>query len=79
MGQERNMSIEEAILEKVRALPPERKAEVLEYVSGLEVEKRTPFRSPKGILADLDFTLTEEDLAEVRREMWANFPRDDIA
>ena len=73
------VTVEDAILEKVRALPPEKKAEVLEYVSGLGVERRKPFRSPKGILADLDFTLTEEDLAEARREMWANFPRDDIA
>jgi hypothetical protein len=72
------MSIEEAILEKVRALPPERKTEVLEYVSSLETAKRPPFRSPEGILADLNFTLTEEDLAEARREMWANFPHDDI-
>jgi hypothetical protein len=73
------MTIEEAILEKVRALPPEKKTEVLQYVSGLEVAERPPFRSPKGILADLNFTLTEEDLAEARREMWGNFPRDDIA
>jgi hypothetical protein len=73
------MSIEEAILEKVRALPPEKKTEVLQFVSGLEVAEHPPFRSPKGILADLNFTLTEEDLAEARREMWANFPRDDIA
>ncbi|SPF35476.1 conserved hypothetical protein [Candidatus Sulfopaludibacter sp. SbA4] len=73
------MTIEEEILEKVRALPPAKKTEVLQYVSGLEAGEHRPFRSPKGILADLDFTLTEEDLAEVRREMWANFPRDDIA
>jgi hypothetical protein len=73
------MSIEDAILEKVRALPAEKKTEVLQYVSGLEAADHEPFRSPKGILAGLDFTLTEEDLAEARREMWANFPRDDIA
>jgi hypothetical protein len=79
MDVELEMSIEEAILEKVRALPPEKKTEVLEYVSGLEVSERRPFRNPEGILADLNFTLTEEDLAEARREMWANFPHDDIA
>ena len=73
------MTVEEEILEKVRALPPAKKAEVLEYVSGLEAAEHGPFKSPEGILADLNFTLTEEDLAEVRREMWANFPRDDIA
>jgi hypothetical protein len=73
------MTIEEEILEKVKALPPEKKTEVLEYVSGLEAAPRAPFKSPRGILADLNFTLTEEDIAEVRREMWANFPREDIA
>ena len=61
------MSIEEAILEKVRALPESKKTDVLEYVSSLEASPRTPFRSPKGILSDLDFTLTEEGLAEARR------------
>jgi hypothetical protein len=52
---------------------------VLRFVSGLASEPRKPFRSPKGILADLDFDLSEEDIAEARREMWSNFPRDDIA
>jgi hypothetical protein len=73
------MSIEEVILEKVRALPPAKKAEVLEFVSGLDTAARPPFHSPKGILSDLNFTLTEEDLAEARREMWSGFPRNDIA
>jgi hypothetical protein len=73
------MTVEDAILEKVRTLPPAKKAEVLQFVSGLEETGHAPFRSPKGILADLNFTLTEEDLADARRELWANFPRDDIA
>ncbi len=79
MKAEDSMTIEEEILEKVRALPEAKKTEVLQYVSGLESAQRIPFRSPEGILADLNFTLTEEDLAEARREMWANFPHDDIA
>lgn len=69
------MSYEDAILEKLRALPPAKKTEVLEFVSSLSVAKHAPFKSPKGILADLNFTLTEGDLAEARREMWANFPQ----
>ena len=72
------MSIEEAILEKVRALPPAKKAEVLQFVSGLEAAASPPFRSPKGLLSDLNFTITEKDLAEARREMWSGFPRNDI-
>jgi hypothetical protein len=73
------MSIEEAILEKVRAFPPAKKAGVLQYVSSLEVAEHAPFRSPKGILTDLNFTIAEEDLAEALRDMWGGFPRDDVA
>ncbi len=73
------MSIEEAILEKVRSLPPEKKAEVLEFLSELAAGGLPSFRSPKGVLSDLHFTLTEEDLAEARREMWSGFPRSDVA
>jgi hypothetical protein len=68
------MSIEDTILEKVRSLPPGKKAEVLEFVSGLEATVRPPFRSPKGILSDLNFEVTEEDLAKARGEMWSDFP-----
>jgi hypothetical protein len=73
------MSIEDAILEKVRALSQAKKTEVLQFVSGLEPANRPPFRSPKGVLSDLDFDLTEENLAEARREMWSGFPREDVA
>jgi len=77
------MTIEESILERVRALAPAKREDVLKYISSLETAEGTvenkPFRSPKGILADLNFALTEEDLAEARREMWGSFPRDDVA
>lgn len=32
-----------------------------------------------GLCADLGSGPTDEDIEEVRREMWANFPREDIA
>lgn len=63
------MTIEQAILEKIRALPPEKQTEVLRFVSGLGTGAHTPFRSPKGILADLRFTVSQHDLAEARREI----------
>jgi hypothetical protein len=68
------MSIEEAILERVRALPPAKHAAVLQYVSGVGAAESVAFRSPKGILADLNFTLTEKDLASARLGMWGEFP-----
>ena len=39
-------------------------------------ENKKPLRSPEGLLEDLNLNITEEDIAEARREMWGNFPRD---
>jgi hypothetical protein len=74
------MTIEEAVAEKLRALPPEKKQEVLDFVEFL-VQRSTvkpPRQSVEGLWADLGVHITEEDIAEARREMWGNFPRDDI-
>jgi hypothetical protein len=63
-------------LEKVRALPPERQQEVLDFVGFLE-HRGKPGRqraSAEGMWADLNISLTDEDIAEARREMWGNFP-----
>ena len=65
-------------MEKLRDLPPERQQEVLDFVEFL-VERATPElrrRSAEGLWADLDVDITDEDIAEARREMWSNFPRD---
>jgi hypothetical protein len=72
------MTIEEQVLEKLRDLPPEKQKEVLVFV-GLLKEKngqKLPRRSLLGLWADLNIHLTEKDIAEARREMWGNFPRD---
>lgn len=72
------MTIEEMVLEKLRQLSPEQKDEVLHLVKTLS-EKNTPaqpLRSLEGLWADLNIDITEEDIAEARREMWGNFPRD---
>jgi len=37
---------------------------------------RRPLKSAYGILAKYGPAPSEEDIAEVRREMWGNFPRD---
>jgi hypothetical protein len=74
------MSVEEAILEKVRALPPEKQREVLDFASFLETQPgaKRPLLSMKGLCADLGVSVSAEDIDEARREMWKNFPRDDI-
>lgn len=83
MAQTDNTTVEEAIalmrklslrdqLRVMASLLPEMEQAVSE-------EPPPPRRSLKGILAHLGPAPSAEDIDEVRREMWANFPRDDIA
>lgn len=72
------MTIEQAVLEKIKILPMNRKQEVLDFAEFLEEKdaKPQPRRSMYGLLSDLKINLTEEDIAEARKEMWGNFPRE---
>ncbi|HQR33266.1 MAG TPA: hypothetical protein PLK30_11035 [Blastocatellia bacterium] len=47
-------------------------------VSILEQKQPMPRRPLHGILADLGPAPSAEEIDEARREMWANFPRDDF-
>ena len=72
------MTLEQQVLEKLRDLPPEKQKEVLDFVDLLKEKlgPKKPRRSLLGLWADLNIHITEEDIAEARREMWGNFPRD---
>ena len=74
------MSLEQAILEAVKALPAEKQQEILDYATRLRNESspKKPLRSVKGLWADLGISLSAEDIEAAQREMWKNFPRDDI-
>jgi hypothetical protein len=72
------MTSEEVLLEKIKVLPPDLKQKAIEYVEALQkkAQKKIPRVSLEGIWADMDVNITEEDIREVRREMWKNFPRE---
>jgi len=72
------MSIEELVVEKLRGLPPDQKREVLEFVESLRERNgaKKPLQSLHGLWADLGVEITEEDIADARREMWGTFPRE---
>ena len=74
------MNLEQAVLEKLRQLPVDKQREVLDFAEFLhqKVTPKTPLRSVKGLWADLDIEITEEDIAQARKEMWGNFPEEDI-
>jgi hypothetical protein len=74
------MSLEQAILEAVRALPAEKQQEVLDHAARLRSEsvRKMPFKSVKGLWADLSISLSADEIDENQRSMWRSFPRDDI-
>lgn len=72
------MSIEEAILDRIRLLPPDKKQEVLDFAEFLAAPQKRALRSPEGLWAHLNVSISEEDIAELRQEMWKDFPREDI-
>lgn len=83
------MNMAETIASKIVTLPSDQQREVLEFVE-FKLE-RMKAEAPNhwteqtaqqgssnfGSLAHLGLTITDEDIAEVRREMWANFPREE--
>ena len=70
-------TLEQSIIEALRSLPPEKQKELLEHANRLrqDVAPGKPFKSIKGLWADLNITLTAEEIKENQREMWKNFPR----
>jgi Protein of unknown function (DUF2281) len=74
------MNLEQAVLDKLRELPPNQQQEVLDFAEFLQQKNilKQPLKSVKGMWANLDMDITEEDIAQARKEMWVNFPRGDI-
>ena len=74
------MSLEQAILEIVHELSPDKQRELFDYASRLQAKgaKKPPFRSIEGLWAHLGVSLSAEEIDENQREMWRNFPREDI-
>jgi len=61
----------ELIAEKAKVLTPEKQREVLDFIEfpPTRENSKQPRRSAAGLLADLDIDVSDEDIAEARREM----------
>ncbi len=72
----------ESVLEMLRKLSPRDRlrviARALPEVEQELPESRQKLKSLKGLWADMGPAPSAEEIDEARREMWANFPRDDI-
>jgi hypothetical protein len=70
-------SIEEALIAKMRELPPEKQRELLDFAGSLDTkETGVKLNSARGLWKNLGFTISDEDIAQTRKEMWGNFPRE---
>lgn len=76
------MNLVEEIAAKSASLPVELQSEVLDFVDFVSDKSRSrasapkSFESVRGILKR-DLPNLENDIKELRREMWGNFPRED--
>ncbi len=69
------MTTWDLIVEKAKDLRPEQQSEVLDFIEHLQ-ERPQQLRNPAGLLEDLKVDVSDEDLAQARRELWGGFPRD---
>lgn len=69
-------AIEEAVVAKLRELPEDQQQEVLAFVSALVPPVKRPRKSLYGICAGQGLDFSEAEIAEARKEMWGNFPRE---
>ena len=77
---EGDVTLEEA-LDLVKQLSPLDKARLIQHIvpdieRELKAAAPTPRKSLRGLWRGLG--ITEQDIADARREMWRDFPREDI-
>ncbi|GAA6623082.1 hypothetical protein [Scytonema sp. NUACC26] len=71
----------EEVLELAKQLSPLDKLRLIERVTPqikreLTIAQAKPRKSLRGLWRGID--ITDEDIVEVRQQMWGNFPREDI-
>ncbi len=73
------MNIQKLALESFQELTVEKQKVALDFIKFLQYQQAHQPLSPKslrGLWADLDFSVTEDDISTARQEMWGNFPRE---
>ena len=71
----------EQVLQLAKQLSSVDKARLIEQITPeikreLTIAQSTPRKSLRGLWRGLD--ITDDDIAQMRQEMWANFPSEDI-
>ena len=74
------MTLEQTIIDAVRGLSPDQQRDLLEHVNRLRNKPvpTKPKKSIKGLWADLGVSISAEDIDDLRRQMWKDFPSSDV-
>lgn len=70
------MTNTDRLIHELQALTPENQAKVLQYVESLKSSSQPALRSLEGLLEEYQFHVTEDDIAQARREMWGSLPKE---
>ncbi|MDO3379763.1 DUF2281 domain-containing protein [Geoalkalibacter halelectricus] len=66
---------EKKIIESLRALPPDKKTEVIDFIEFLKTKTAgTERRSLKSLWGRYSVHISDRDISNLRKEMWGNFP-----
>ena len=77
----KSITVDSVLADLLKLSPRERLEVIARAAEGMETEVPDSPRKPKKSLRGLweGVSISAEEIDEARREMWANFPRDDIA
>jgi len=73
------MTLQEKVLNDLQNLTIEEQKEVLDFIQFLQFKKinQPQIRKQiKGLWKQFNLSISEADIAEARKEMWGNFPRE---
>lgn len=74
------MGVEQSVLDRLKKLPTAKQKEVLDFIDFLHHKsgKKSSSESLNGFWSNFKIDIADEDITEIRREMWGDFPRGDI-
>ncbi len=73
----RQSAEEKKILESLRALPPEKKSEIIDFIEFLKTKTvKSERRSLKNLWSRFSVHISEREISNLRKELWGNFPGD---
>jgi hypothetical protein len=70
------MTVQQEILERLSTPAPAEQHEVPRLARDLSARTQRPWASKMGLLAGRGINVSDDLIAEARREMWGEFPRD---